>query len=237
MKSISSGRAFVRRSGVAVVIAQIAAAFALAGAFAGSLAAPAAANARKPLQIVALGDSLTAGFMLPAEAAFPSVLQRRLAAMGYSVEIANAGVSGDTTTGGLARLDWSTPEGTDLVIVELGANDMLRAVPPEMARRNLETILQKLKARKIPVVLAGMKSLGNWGEDYARKFEAIYPELALAYGAPLYPYFLAGVQGENKMTLPDELHPNAAGVERIVDWFAPFLAAVLTQRFGPPQKS
>ncbi len=186
---------------------------------------------------MALGDSLTAGFMLPAEAAFPSVLQRRLTSMGFAVEVSNAGVSGDTTSGGLARLDWSTPEGTDLVIVELGANDMLRAVPPVVARQNLEKILQKLKARRIPVVLAGMKALGNWGEDYARQFEAIYPELALAYGAPLYPFFLAGVQGEDKMTLPDELHPNAAGVERIVDWFAPFMAVVLTQQFGPPRKS
>lgn len=187
----------------------------------------------RTLHIVALGDSLTAGFGLPDSAAFPNVLQRRLKEKGFDVEISNAGVSGDTTAGGLARLDWSTPGGTDLVIVELGANDMLRNLPPAGARKNLEAILSNLRDRKIPAVLAGMKSLGNWGEQYLREFEGIYPDLAAQFSAPLYPFFLEGVSGQADLTLPDGLHPNAKGVERIVDSFLPFIERVLIDRFGP----
>lgn len=194
----------------------------------------AAAAQADPVRIVVLGDSLTAGFGLPESAAFPSVLQRRLKEKGFDVEIGNAGVSGDTATGGLSRLDWSTPAGTDLVIVELGANDMLRNTPPATPRAALESILSRLRDRRIPAVLAGMKSLANWGEDYRRQFERIYPDLAAQFSVPLYPFFLDGVSGNAQMTLGDGLHPNQQGVERIVDGFASFLAPILTERFGPP---
>lgn len=194
---------------------------------------PATAQA-DPVRIVALGDSLTAGFGLPESAAFPSVLQRRLKEKGFDVEVSNAGVSGDTATGGLARLDWSTPAGTDLVIVELGANDMLRNAPPATPRAALESILSRLRDRRIPAVLAGMKSLANWGEDYRQQFERIYPDLAAKFSVPLYPFFLDGVSGNAQMTLGDGLHPNQQGVERIADGFASFLAPILTERFGSP---
>lgn len=188
----------------------------------------------RTIQIVALGDSLTAGFGLPDSAAFPNVLQRRLKEKGFDVTVGNAGVSGDTTTGGLARLDWSTPEGTDLVIIELGANDMFRNLPPSTARQNLDSMLSKLRDRNIPAVLAGMSSLANWGEQYRRDFESIYPDLSRKFAIPLYPFFLDGVTGHADMTLPDGLHPNAKGVERIVDGFLPFIEPVLVEKFGAP---
>ena len=189
------------------------------------------------MKIVALGDSLSAGYELPSQAAFPAVLEKRLRADGLSVEVANAGVSGDTTSGGLARLDWSVPDGTDLVILELGANDMLRGAPPAEAAKNLTEIMQRLRARKIVVVLAGMKSIANWGEAYRRQFEAIYPDLGRRFDAPLYPFFLDGVSGDRTLTLPDGLHPNVAGVEKIVAGFAPFLEKVLVDRFGARAKA
>lgn len=191
----------------------------------------------RTIHIVALGDSLTAGFQLQESAAFPSVLQRKLRDAGFDVEIANAGVSGDTSTDGLARLDWSTPEGTDLVIVELGANDMLRNIPPSTPRKNLVEILSKLRDRKIPAVLAGMQSLANWGEAYRAQFESIYPDLAAQFSVPLYPFFLDGVSGHADMTLGDGLHPNARGVETIVGKFVPFLQPILVEKFGAPASS
>ncbi len=190
----------------------------------------------RPIKIVAFGDSLTAGYELPATAAFPAVLEKRLRTDGYAVEIANAGVSGDTTAGGLARVDWSVPDGVDLVIVELGANDMLRGAPPAEAARALAEILKRMQARKIAVVLAGMRSIANWGEAYASEFQAIYPDLASRFGVPLYPFFLQGVAGDRALTLTDGMHPNAAGVEKIVAGFAPFLEAALTERFGARAK-
>ena len=186
----------------------------------------------KPISIVAFGDSLTAGYQLPAADAFPSVLQSRLRADGFSVDVANAGVSGDTTAGGLARLDWSVPEGTDLVILELGANDMLRGAPPAEAARALSQIVERLQARKIAVVLAGMRSIGNWGDAYRAEFEAIYPDIARRFDVPFYPFFLQGVAGDRALTLQDGMHPNKAGVEKVVAEFAPFLETVLTTRFG-----
>lgn len=189
------------------------------------------------VRIVAFGDSLTAGYELPATTAFPAALERRLRKDGFAVEIANAGVSGDTSAGGLARLDWSVPDGTDLVIVELGANDMLRGAPPADARKALTEIVDRLQTRKIAVVIAGMKSIANWGDAYAREFEAIYPDLAKRVGAPIYPFFLEGVSGDRTLTLPDGLHPNVAGVERIVAGFAPFLEQVLIEEFGARAKS
>ncbi|MCC0004975.1 MAG: arylesterase [Methylobacteriaceae bacterium] len=186
----------------------------------------------EPVRIVAFGDSLTAGYQLPAAEAFPNVLQARLRADGFSVAIANAGVSGDTAAGGLARLDWSVPDRTDLAIVELGANDMLRGAPPAEAARALAQVVERLQARNILVVLAGMRSIANWGEAYRAEFEAIYPDLAKRYGTPFYPFFLEGVAGDRALTQSDGMHPNKAGVVRIVAGFAPFLEGVLTERFG-----
>lgn len=189
-----------------------------------------------PVRIVAFGDSLTAGYELPATAAFPAVLEKRLRADGFAVEIANAGVSGDTSVGGLARLDWSVPPDTDLVIVELGANDMLRGAPPAEAAKALAEIVERLQARKIAVVLAGMRSIANWGEAYANEFQAIYPDIARRFGVSLYPFFLEGVAGDRELTLRDGMHPNTAGVENIVAGFAPFLETALTERFGARAK-
>ncbi len=188
--------------------------------------------AARTIHIVALGDSLTAGFGLAATESFPSVLTRRLRDEGFDAEVANAGVSGDTATGGLERLEWSIPDSADLVIVELGANDMLRDVPPAITRAALDTILGRLRARHIPAVLAGMKSVTNWGGRYRADFERIYPELSTSYNAPLYPFFLDGVAGHADLLLGDGLHPNAKGVERMVDSFTAFLSPILIARFG-----
>jgi acyl-CoA thioesterase-1 len=178
-------------------------------------AGPAAA-ADKPVNIVALGDSLTAGYGLPNRDAFPSKLQQALAAKGIVVTIANAGVSGDTMSGGLARLDWSVPPETDAVILELGANDALRGLDPAVTRRALEAILGALAKRNIPVLLCGMLAPRNLGADYARAFDPMYPELAKTYGALLYPFFLDGVVADAKLNQGDGLHPTAAGVDVIV---------------------
>ncbi len=184
------------------------------------LASPAWA---RPLRLVALGDSLTAGFSLPADAAFPAQLQRDLQARGYKVEIENAGVSGDTSSGMLERLDWAMTGEYDGAIVEIGANDMLRGMDPAMTRQNIEAILARLQNRKIPVLLAGMRAAPNLGPEYAAKFDPIYAELAKKYGAPLYPFFLEGVAGHPDRQLPDGLHPNRAGVATIVAGIMPVL--------------
>jgi acyl-CoA thioesterase-1 len=185
------------------------------------LAAPLAAAPDRVLKIVALGDSLTAGYGLAASEAFPVRLQRSLAAKGIATDIANAGVSGDTTSGGLARFDWSVPDGTDAVILELGANDALRGVDPKVARDALEAMLRRLGDRHIPVLLCGMVAPRNMGPDYAKAFDAIYPDLAKQYGAILYPFFLDGVAAEPKLNQRDGLHPTAAGVDVIVERILP----------------
>jgi acyl-CoA thioesterase-1 len=184
--------------------------------FVGVPASPAAPASDRPLRIVALGDSLTAGYGLPADAAFPAKLERALAAKGIAAEIANAGVSGDTTSGGLARLDWSIPDGTEAVILELGANDALRGIDPRLTRNALEAMLARLAARHIPVLLAGMRAPRNLGPDYGAAFDAIYPDLAKKYGAILYPFFLDGIAVDPKLNQRDGLHPTAAGVDVIV---------------------
>jgi acyl-CoA thioesterase I len=175
----------------------------------------------RPVKIVALGDSLTAGYGLPADQAFPIKLQAALAAKGIAAEVANAGVSGDTTSGGLARLDWSVPDGTDAVILELGANDALRGTDPKVTRAALEATLARLQARHIPVLLCGMLAPRNMGPDYATAFDGIYPDLAAKYGAVLYPFFLDGVATEPKLNQRDGLHPTAAGVDKIVEKILP----------------
>lgn len=180
-----------------------------------------ATSADRPVKLAVLGDSLTAGFGLPAPAAFPARLEQALRSKGVAVDVHNAGVSGDTASGGLARLDWSVPEGTDAVIVELGGNDALRGIDPKVTRAALDSILRRLKARGLPVLLAGMQAPRNLGPDYAREFDRIFPELAAAYDVALYPFFLEGVATNARFTLGDGLHPNQAGVDVIVQGILP----------------
>jgi acyl-CoA thioesterase-1 len=175
----------------------------------------------EPFKIVGFGDSLMAGFGLGPGEGFTDKLQAALRARGHDVSVANAGVSGDTTSGGLARLDWSVPDGTQLVILELGANDMLRGVTPDIARRNLDEMLGKLKQRKIAVLLAGMRAAPNLGADYQHAFDAIFPDLAGKYDVALYPFFLDGVAGQPGLRLEDGLHPNARGVDLMVERILP----------------
>ncbi|MCJ2008121.1 arylesterase [Methylobacterium sp. E-041] len=192
--------------------------------------APAKADPKpesKPIRLVALGDSLTAGYRLPAGSAFPAVLERALAAKGRTVTVANAGVSGETATNGLDRVDWSVPDGTDGVILELGANDMLRGTDPAVTRKALEAIVTRLKARGIPVLLAGMRASTNLGPDYVARFDAIYPDLARTYDLVLYPFFMAGMVGDRAYTLDDGLHPNAKGVDVIVAGILPSVETFL----------
>ncbi len=186
-----------------------------------------AEGAAKPVKIVVLGDSLSAGLGLPGAAAFPARLQNALRDKGIDAEISNAGVSGDTSSGGRDRLDWSVPDGTDAVIVELGANDALRGIDPAITRAALSDIVGRLKARKIAVFLCGMLAPPNYGSDYAKKFDAIYPDLAKAFDVPLYPFFLEGVAADAKLNQADGLHPTAEGVDIIVKKMLPMVQAFL----------
>jgi acyl-CoA thioesterase I len=180
-----------------------------------------------PTRLVALGDSLTAGYRLPADAAFPTVLERLLKARGADVTVANAGVSGDTATGGLDRVDWSVPDGTAGVILELGANDMLRGTDPKVTEGALSAIIERLKARGIPVLLAGMQAAPNLGPDYKARFDAIYPDLAKRFGLTLYPFFLDGIIGDQALHLDDGLLPNRQGVETIASRILPTVETFL----------
>jgi acyl-CoA thioesterase I len=184
-------------------------------AFVAATAVP-CTSAETSLRVVALGDSLTAGLGLSQKEGFVSRLGAALAAKGIAAQIVNAGVSGDTASGGLARLDWSVPEGTDAVILELGANDMLRGIAPPVTHEALEGILQRLTGRRIAVLLCGMRAAPNLGVDFGQSFARIYPELAAKYGVLLYPFFLDGVAGDASLNQRDGLHPNAAGVDVIV---------------------
>lgn len=181
----------------------------------------------RTIRLVALGDSLTAGYGLPQHAAFPEVLERALKAKGYNVEIENAGVSGDTASGGLDRLDWSVPDGTDGVIVGLGANDMLRGIDPAVTRKAIETIVERLQARGIRVMLAGMYASRNLGPEYTRAFDSLYTDIANKHGLVLYPFFLDGVAGDKSLNLPDGIHPTAKGVETIVQRILPSVETFL----------
>jgi acyl-CoA thioesterase-1 len=193
-----------------------------------------AAKETKPIKMVVLGDSLSAGLGLPASSAFPERLQKALKANGIEVDMINAGVSGDTSSGGRDRLDWSVPEGTDAVILELGANDALRGIDPKVTRAALTDILTQLKARKIAVMLCGMLAPPNYGSDYSASFEAIYPDLAKAFDVPLYPFFLEGVATDATLKQADGIHPTAEGVDLIVKNILPtveaFLDAISGQR-------
>ena len=174
------------------------------------------AEARETV-IVALGDSLTAGLGLPQDEAFPAMLERALKGRGHDVKVVNAGVSGDTAGAGLARLDWALPADASAVIIELGANDALQGLPPEATKAALDQIITRIKARGLPILLAGMEAPRNMGKEYVEAFGAIYPELAQKYDLVLYPFFLDGVAMEKSLTLEDGMHPNAQGVARIVD--------------------
>ncbi len=191
------------------------------------LALPLAPALAQPVRIVAFGDSLTAGFGLRAEEAFPAQLETALKKRGVAVEIVNAGVSGDTTAGGLARLDWSIPDGTDAVILVLGANDMLRGMAPELAQKNLDAMIRRLKARKIDVLLGGMRAAPNLGADYAAKFDAIYASLAKEHDILIYPFFLDGVAGERGLNLSDGIHPTAKGVSLVVERILPSVESLI----------
>jgi acyl-CoA thioesterase-1 len=193
-----------------------------------------ATKGAKPIRMVVLGDSLSAGLGLVASAAFPARLQKALKAKGIEVDMINAGVSGDTSSGGRDRLDWSVPDGTEAVILELGANDALRGIDPKVTRAALADILTRLQARKIAVLLCGMVAPPNYGADYSARFNAIYPDLANAFQVPLYPFFLEGVASDARLNQPDGLHPTAEGIDMIVKNILPtveaFLSTLLRQR-------
>jgi acyl-CoA thioesterase-1 len=191
-----------------------------------AMGAPAQA-ADSPSRIVVLGDSLSAGLGLPAAAAFPAQLEKALKDKGLNAAIDNAGVSGDTASGGLDRLDWSVPVGTQGVILELGANDALRGIDPKVTRAALEDILKRLKARHVAVLLCGMVAPPNYGADYAAQFNTIFPDLAKKYDVPLYPFFLDGVAANTKLNQADGMHPTAAGVAIIVEHILPAVEAFL----------
>jgi acyl-CoA thioesterase-1 len=182
-----------------------------------------------PVRIVVLGDSLVAGFGIRASEAFPAQLERALKARGHAVEVANAGVSGDTTAGGLERVAWAVPKGTDAVILELGANDALRGLDPAQAEANLDKIVTHVKAAGAEVLLAGMLAPKNWGEKYTQAFDAIYPALAGKHGTLIYPFFLEGVVGDARLNLGDGLHPNPKGVAEIVRRILPAVEQLIAR--------
>lgn len=179
--------------------------------------------------LVGFGDSLMAGYQLAPEDAFPARLEKALREKGHDVSIANAGVSGDTTSGGLARIDWSVPDGTKGVILELGANDALRGIAPEESRKNLVAMIEKLKARGIAVLLVGMLAPPNMGGDYGARFNAIYPELAKTYDVTFYPFFLDGVVEDAGLKIEDGMHPNPKGVGVMVERMLPVVEAFLAK--------
>jgi acyl-CoA thioesterase I len=178
-------------------------------------------------KIIAFGDSIIAGLGLRDDDTIPAALERALRKEGYNVTIVNAGVSGETASSGLTRLDWTIGDGADGVILELGANDMLRGIDPGVTEAALDAILAALKARKIRVLLAGMKAAPGLGPEYQRRFDAIYPALAMKYDVPLYPFLLEGVAGVPALNQSDGMHPNSAGVEFIVKRILPEVRALL----------
>jgi acyl-CoA thioesterase I len=181
----------------------------------------------EPMRIVAFGDSLSAGYELPENEGFPKQLEAALKAKGLDVIVENSAVSGDTSSGGLERLDWSIADGTTLVVIELGANDALRGIDPALTRSNIDAMITRLKARNIKVVLAGMLAPPNMGEAYAKPFNAIYPELAAQHQTALYPFFMDGVITKSDLKLSDGLHPNAKGVAVIVSGILPIIESEL----------
>jgi acyl-CoA thioesterase I len=184
------------------------------------------ASAKSP-EILAFGDSLTAGLGLPASEAFPARLQARLKDEGIEVKMINAGVSGDTTTDGLARLDWALADKPDFVILALGANDALRGIDPKIVHANLDKMIDKIKASGAKILLLGMLAPSNWGADYEQAFDRIFPEVAKAHDVPLYPFFLDGVAMNPTLNQADGLHPNQRGVAVLVDRIVPLVAKLI----------
>lgn len=193
------------------------------------MSGPLPAQAQAPLRLLVFGDSLVAGYSLPPDAAYPVQLEKALRGKGLNVAVLNAGVSGDTTAAALARLDWALAEKPTHVLVELGANDMLRGLAPDQARTNLDAILAKLKQAGLPTLLVGMMAAPNLGVDYGRSFNAIYPDLAAKYRLPLYPFFLDGVAGQAALNLPDGIHPTREGVAIMVERTMPQILRFLGQ--------
>jgi acyl-CoA thioesterase-1 len=194
-----------------------------------SLPLPTIEAESRPPVIVAFGDSLTAGYGLPQNESFPAKLEAALKAQGRAVTVVNAGVSGDTSNAALKRLDWALPEDASAVIVELGGNDALQGIPPEGTKAALAKIIEQLQAKGLPVLIAGMESPRNMGKEYVTAFGAIYPDLAERYGAILYPFFLDGVALNDGLMQEDGIHPNARGVERIVEGILPKVDELLAQ--------
>lgn len=183
----------------------------------------ASAQAPAPYTLVILGDSITAGFGLSRAQAYPTQLEQQLRGQGYAVRILNAGVSGDTIAAGLARADWSVPKSAQGVLVALGGNDLLQGLDPAASRRALEQLLSRLQARKLDLAIAGMRAGGNWGRAYAQAFDAMFPQLAQRFAAPLYPFLLDGVALQPKLNQGDGIHPNAAGAKLLAERLAPFV--------------
>jgi acyl-CoA thioesterase-1 len=193
---------------------------------------PAAASSSGPdaVRILVLGDSLAAGYGIAAAEAFPEQLQKELLAAGYRVKVVNAGVSGETSAGGLSRLEWALAEQPDIVILELGGNDALRGLAPEQTRANLDRMVARLTGAGVDVLLAGMRAPRNLGSDYYSKFDTLYPELAEKHGIALYPFFLEGVAGESRLNLGDGIHPNSRGVRVIVEKILPYVEKLIRER-------
>jgi acyl-CoA thioesterase I len=185
-------------------------------------------EARAERVIVALGDSLTAGLGVAADEAYPARLEARLAREGYAYRVVNAGVSGDTTAGGLRRVDWVLRAKPEIVIVALGANDGLRAQSPQAMRENLATIVRRLQAAGARVLLAGMRLPPNYGAQYTKEFQAVFPEVARSTGVALMPFLLDGVAADPRLNQPDGIHPTAAGQQVIADRLWPYLRPLLT---------
>jgi acyl-CoA thioesterase-1 len=213
------GRLFNAVAGLLLALAAVAAAV-----------GPAAAAG--PVKVLALGDSLTAGYGLPPELGFTAQLQKALAARGHAVEVIDGGVSGDTTAGGLARLDWALADGPAVAIVSLGANDGLRGLDPALTRANLDAILTRLKERGVAVLLAGMYAPRNLGREYTERFDRLYPELAAKHGVAFYPFFLEGVAADARLNQDDGIHPNREGVAVIVKGIVPHLEPLLGGAHG-----
>ncbi len=201
--------------------------FAAVAAF---LALLVSATRAEPVEIVGFGDSLMAGYELAPGEGFTDQLAAALKAKGLDAEVVNAGVSGDTSTDGLARLDWSLPDGADIVILELGANDMLRGIPPEITRANLDAMIGRLKTKGVTVILAGMRAPPSMGATFQADFDPIYPDLAKAHGVAFYPFFLDGVAATPDLLLPDGMHPNAKGVAAMVERILPLVEDVMRTR-------
>jgi acyl-CoA thioesterase-1 len=185
--------------------------------------------AAKTITVMAYGDSLIEGHGLPAEQGFPARLEKKMREEGIDVRVINAGVSGETSSGALTRLDWTLAQNPDYVILETGANDMLRGVDPAVTRENIEKILSALKARNIPVLLAGMKALPSYGDLFGGRYDGIYKDLAEKYAKIYYPFFLKGVALEAQYNQDDGMHPNAVGVDVIVGNIFPYVEDLLKE--------